>query len=58
MTLVIYLDDTKKRYRKITPAFQGAEYNSKERFDGNWVGLVTHFYGERRHKKYHSFEVK
>lgn len=49
-TLVIYLDKEKKCYHKITPFAQGAEFDSKKRFDGNFHKLAEHFYGSNYYK--------
>jgi len=52
-TLIIYLDKTKKNFRIITPFAQGAEFDSKTRFDGNWKKLADHLEGDN----YSNFEI-
>ena len=46
-TLVIYFDDTKKNFQKITPFAQGPEFDERKRFDGNWHKLAVHLGGDR-----------
>jgi hypothetical protein len=52
-TLIIYLDESKKNARIITPHRQGFEWDSKERFDGNWQALAHHL----TNGTYYKFEV-
>jgi hypothetical protein len=46
-TLVIYFDESKKNFQKITPFGQGPEFDDRKRFDGNWHKLATHLGGNR-----------
>jgi hypothetical protein len=52
-TLIIYLDNSKKNFHKITPFAQGPGFDSKTRFDDRWDKLVNHLYGD----KHYRFEV-
>ena len=52
-TLIIYFDESKKSFHKITPFRQGGEYDSQSRFDGRWNKLVEHLTGGN----YYKFEI-
>ena len=58
MTIIIYLDETKKTYRVIRPKTWSNE--PKENFDGNVAALVEHVTKSDRScgiRNYHSYEV-
>jgi len=51
-TLIVYFDESKSSCHRITPHNQGASFDAKSRFDGNWKRLA-----EQLVRNYHSFEV-
>jgi len=49
-TLIIFYDESKKNFRKITPHAQGPEWDSKTRFDGQFEALREHLEGDNYFK--------
>jgi hypothetical protein len=47
-TLVIYFNESKTDFQRITPLGQGPEWNDKTRFDGKWKELAEHIAGNRK----------
>jgi hypothetical protein len=52
-TLIVYFDETRKNFQKITPLRQGVGYRSDERFDDNWAALAYHV----SRGNYYKFEI-
>lgn len=50
-TMKVHLDESGKNFLIITPFAQGAEWNSKTRFDGRWQELALHLTRSENYRK-------